>query len=106
MIGCLFGIFAFFLPRVAIILLGIFDTPFITNPFKSLSTPFNGLLLPILGCIFMPYTLLAYCLAISQNGSIGGMWTVLVVVAVLFDFGVIGHGRFAQRRSAARRANG
>ena len=31
------------------------------------------LLLPILGCIFVPYTLLAYCLAIAQNGSVSGV---------------------------------
>lgn len=91
MLGCLLAIFAFFLPRVVILLLALFST-FISRPFQSFSPPFNGLLLPIIGFIFLPYTLLAYCLAISQHGSISGMWTVLLVVAVLFDLGVIGHG--------------
>lgn len=91
MFGCVIAIFAFFLPRVAILLLGLFST-FISKPFQSFSSPFNGLLLPILGFIFLPYTLLAYCLAIAQNGSVSGLWTVLVVVAVLFDLGVIGGG--------------
>jgi hypothetical protein len=91
MLGCIIAIFAFFLPRVAILILGVFTT-FITKPFASWSAPFNGLLLPIIGFIFLPYTLLAYCLAIHQHGSVSGLWTVLVVVAVLFDLGVIGGG--------------
>lgn len=97
MFGCLIAIFAFFLPRVAILLLGLFTT-FITRPFQSLPSPFSGLLLPIVGFIFLPYTLLAYCLAIKQNGSISGLWTVLVIVAVLFDLGVIGGGAKHRRK--------
>jgi hypothetical protein len=102
MIGCLFGIIAFFTPRIAIVLLLLFGD-WIQTCFRTLSSPFSGLLLPILGLIFAPYTLLAYCLAWHQNGgTVGGMWTVLVVVAVLFDLGVIGHGRRSQRRMARK----
>ena len=97
MIGCLFGLIAFFTPRIAIVLLLIFSD-WIQHCFRTLSSPFNGLLIPILGFIFAPYTLLAYCLAIHQRGSIGGMWTVLIVVAALFDLGVIGHGGRARRK--------
>ena len=102
MIGCLFGLLAFFTPRVAIVLLLIFGD-WIQHCFRALSSPFNGLLIPILGLIFAPYTLLAYCLAIHEHGGIGGMWTVLVVVAVLFDLGVIGHGGSARRRMRKNR---
>lgn len=91
MFGCLLAIAAFFVPRVVIVLLWLFSA-FITRPFVTFSAPFNGILLPLLGLIFLPYTLLAYCLTIQQNGSVGGMWVVLMVVAVLFDLGVIGGG--------------
>jgi hypothetical protein len=97
MIGCLIGIIAFFLPRVAILLLGLFST-WIGDPFRALSSPFNGLLLPVLGFIFAPYTLLAYCLAVNQSGGVGGMWLVLVIVAALFDLGVIGGGASQRKR--------
>lgn len=97
MIGCLIGLIAFFTPRIAIVLLLVFGD-WIQTCFRALSSPFNGLLLPILGLIFLPYTLLAYCLAIHQHGSVGGIWTVLVVVAVLFDLGVVGHGGKSRRR--------
>lgn len=97
MLGCLIALIGFFLPRIAILLLGLFST-YITDPFTRFSSPFNGLLLPVLGFIFLPYTLLAYCIAVNQNGSVSGMWTVLVVVGLLLDFGVIGGGRRAQKR--------
>lgn len=96
--GCILGIIAFFLPRVVIVLLLLFSQ-YVTDPFTKLSSPFNGLLLPILGLIFAPYTLLAYCLTIAQNGSVSGMWTVLLIVAVLFDLGVIGGGAKGRRKT-------
>jgi hypothetical protein len=102
MIGCLFGLLAFFLPRVAILIL-LLASDWIAACFRALSSPFNGILIPILGLLFAPYTLLAYCLAWHQNGgSVSGMWTVLVVVAALFDLGVIGHGNKSRRRMRDR----
>ncbi|HMN41653.1 MAG TPA: hypothetical protein PKE29_12465 [Phycisphaerales bacterium] len=98
MLGCLIGLLAFFLPRVAILLLLLFGD-WIIVCFRALTSPLNGLLLPVLGLLFVPYTLLAYCLAWHQNGGmISGMWTVLVVVAVLVDFGVIGQGGRSSRK--------
>lgn len=88
---CLIGLIAFFLPRVAILLLGFFST-YISDPFRTLASPFNGLLLPVLGFLFLPYTLLAYCIAKNQSGGVNGLWIVLMVVAVLFDLGVVGQG--------------
>ncbi len=105
MIGCLIGLIAFFMPRIAIVLLLLFSD-WVQTCFRALSSPFSGLLLPILGLIFLPYTLLAYCLAWHQNGGqIGGMWTVLVVVAVLFDLGVIGGGKRARGKMKKKQGN-
>ena len=102
MIGCLFGLIAFFTPRIAIVLL-LLLSDWIQHCFRTLSSPFNGLLLPILGLFLAPYTLLAYCLAIHQNhGHVSGLWTVLVVIAVLFDLGVIGHGGASRGRLRKR----
>ena len=98
MLGCLIGLIAFFLPRVAIIVLLLFSV-WIVTCFRALTSPLNGLLLPIVGLLFAPYTLLAYCLAWHQNGgTVGGMWIVLVVVAALFDLGVIGQGSKSRRK--------
>jgi hypothetical protein len=97
MLGCLLGLIAFFTPRIAIVLLLLFSN-WIQTCFHALHSPFSGLLLPILGLLFAPYTLLAYCLAIHEHGSVGGGWMVLVIVAILFDLGVIGGGRKARTR--------
>jgi hypothetical protein len=99
MIGCLFGLVAFFTPRLAIVLLWLFKGAWLVECFSTLRSPFNGCFVPVLGFVFAPYTLLAYCIAWHQNaGRIDGMWLVLVILAVLLDLGVIGHGSRSRRR--------
>lgn len=95
MFGCLFAILAFFMPRVAIVLLWLFST-FITRPFEALQWT---LLWPVLGVIFAPYTLLTYCLAFMQNGGkVDGIWLIAVGVAALFDLGLIGQGARSRKK--------
>lgn len=91
MLGCLIGLMAFFLPRVVIAIMAL-TSDYIVKPFSG------ALLVPILGFIFMPYTLLAYCFAKNSHGSIDGWHLVLVVVAVLFDLGVVGGGMKFRRK--------
>ena len=62
MLGCLLGLIAFFTPRIVIVLL-LLTSDWVQSCFRAFSSPFNGLLVPILALIFLPYTLLAYCLA-------------------------------------------
>ena len=40
----------------------------------------------------MPLTTLAYAFAMNSNGSVDGMYLVLVVVTVLLDLGLVGAG--------------
>jgi len=87
---CLVGLIAFFMPRVAIVLLWLFS--------NFIMRPFSGALWPVLGFIFAPYTLLTYCLAIAENGKVDGIWVVLVIIAALLDLGVIGQGARSRRR--------
>lgn len=88
---CLIGLGAFFVPRVVIALLAILT--------DYIQRPFHGLLFPILGFLFLPYTLLAYCLSMNQHGAVDGWYLVAVIVAVLMDLGVVGHGARSRRRS-------
>lgn len=99
MLGCLFAILAFFTPRLAIVLLWLFKASWLESCFAKLTPPFNGCFVPVIGLLFLPYTLLAYCFAWHQNGGkVDGAWIVLVVVAVLMDFGVFGQGSRARRK--------
>jgi hypothetical protein len=49
----------------------------------------------------MPLTTLAYAFAMNHNnGSVHGVYLMLVVVAVLIDLGIIGGGGASRRRRA------
>ena len=60
---------------------------------------YHTILWPFLGFLFMPLTTLAYAFAMnSNNGSVHGIYLVLVVLAVLIDLGIIGGGSASRRR--------
>lgn len=88
---CFVALIAFFFPRVAIILTAIFSD-YIGRAFN------NEWLWPVLGFFFMPYTLLVYAFAKNVHGTVDGLYLVLVIVAALVDFGVIGGGASTSRK--------
>lgn len=75
-------IVGFFFPRLVVVLLYLFTDWW--------SASFSGILLPILGFLFMPVTLLWY--GISEAFTTDSVQTVGLVVAVLLDLGIIGGG--------------
>lgn len=93
LVGCL----ALSAPRFAIVLVVVFSN-YIGRAYE---TP----LWPFLGFLFMPLTTLAYAWAINSHGSVEGVHLVVVVIAILMDFGVIG-GSASQRRRRRRARRG
>jgi hypothetical protein len=87
---CLILAIALLGPRIAIFLLAIFTSFF--------ERGFDGLLLPVLGFIFLPFTTLAYAWAINTRGEVAGFPAVLLVVAVLADLGGFSGGEYERRR--------
>ena len=79
---CFVVLIGFFFPRLVIAGLALF-----TN---YLGQAYHGLVLPLLGFFFLPYTTLAYAWAINSHGSVDGLHLVVVILAVLVDLGVIG----------------
>lgn len=78
--GCLFILFAVITPRVIMALIFLFSHWF--------ANAFQTIVWPVLGFIFMPYTTLAYMLAmIENNHQLTGGWLVLLIVAVVIDMG-------------------
>ena len=66
--------------------------------FKLSRRAFGGdILLPLVGWLFVPWTTLAYAWAINSRGEVAGFQTIVVVVAVLVDLGIVGGA--AKRRS-------
>lgn len=95
---CLLGLLAAFFPRLVIILLAIFS--------DYLGRAFSGdWWWPLLGFFFMPFTTLAYAFGVNHGGGISGFYLVLVILAVLLDFGIIGGGAAAKRKRGTRPAS-
>ncbi len=94
---CLVASIAFFFPRIAIVLLVIFS--------DYIGRAFTTTLWPLLGFLLMPYTTLAYAFAKNYHGGIDGLYLGLVILAALFDLGVLGgggHSATQARKSTVR----
>lgn len=75
--GPLSVILGIFFPRLVLACLWLFTTV----PDRA----FEGVLFPLLGFFFLPYTTLAYAFAMVTNGSVSGFYLALVIVAAVFD---------------------
>ena len=71
---------ALFAPRVVIVVLALFT--------DFLARAYEGLLLPLLGFLFLPLTTLVYAWAQNSAGGVKGtFWLVVMVVAIVIDIG-------------------
>lgn len=96
MMGCILTVVALLAPRVAMLLIWLLTGWF--------GRAFETVIWPLLGFLFMPYTTLAW-MAGALHGGVRGWWTVLVVLAVLFDIGHW-HGGGRSYRAHTRRPPG
>lgn len=92
---CLLLLLAIIGPRFVLLALALFS--------NYLQAAYTGLLIPLLGFLFMPFTTLAYAWAINSTGQVAGIQLVVVVVAVLIDLGVIGGSADRRRWSPSNR---
>jgi hypothetical protein len=79
---CLLAILIVAFPRVAIVLLYLFTT-FFTHVYTSY-------VIPILGFIFLPLTLIAYTYMLHTHTPINTTSLVILFVAVILDLGLVG----------------
>jgi hypothetical protein len=86
---CLLLILFAAFPRVALVLLFFFST--------YLQRAYHGLLLPILGFIFLPLTTLAYAWMINSNLPIAGVNLLILIIAVVIDVGGWSSGEYHRR---------
>jgi hypothetical protein len=88
--ACFLGCLALVAPRLTIVLVVIFS--------DYIGRAYETVLWPFLGFLFMPLTTLAYAWVVNTTGSVAGPYVVLIVVAVLLDFGLVGGGGASARR--------
>jgi len=89
--GCFVGCLALLFPRFLLFVM------FLTGNYIGRAYETN--LWPVLGFFFMPFTTIAYAWAVNTNGTVTGIYLVVVVIAVLMDLGASGKGA----RDGARR---
>ena|SRR6187402_1393869 len=89
---CLVGCLALSVPRFVLFVLWLF-TDYVTRAIQPNIWIF-------LGFLFLPFTTLAYAWAKNANGSVDGIYLVIVIFAVLVDLGVVSFGRPRRRPPA------
>lgn len=78
MCGCFVLLLGAFAPRLALLLMALFN--------NEISRAFDGeVLIPIIGWILLPYTTLVYVLISWWQGGVEGFTWFFVVVAFLLD---------------------
>ncbi len=92
---CLIGCLALTMPRVAIVLVVIFS--------DYIGRAYPTFIWPLLGFLFLPLTTLTWAWAINERGSLGGIHLVVVILAALFDLGLLGTGASSRKPPASRR---
>jgi hypothetical protein len=86
---CLILILFVAFPRIALLL--IF---FLSN---YLQRAYHGLLIPLIGFIFLPLTTLAYAWMINSGLPIAGLNLVILIICVIVDIGGLGGGEYHRR---------
>jgi hypothetical protein len=87
---CILVILILLFPRVALALLWLFST-YLDRAFQG------GILLPLLGFIFLPLTTIVYAWEVNSGMPTAGINLLWLIIAVIIDVGSWGGGSF--RRS-------
>src|ERR1039458_7894533 len=88
-VGCLLVIILLAFPRIALALLFLFS--------NYLERAYHGLILPLLGFVFLPLTTLAYAWMVNTRQPAEGINLLLLVVAIVVDVGGLGGGEYHRR---------
>lgn len=87
---CLLLIILLAFPRIALVLLFLFS--------NYLQRAYHGLLLPLVGFLFLPLTTLAYAWMANTGRPTTGVNLIVLVIAVVIDLGGLGGGAYHRRR--------
>jgi hypothetical protein len=86
---CLLLIVVLAFPRVVLFLMFLLST--------YLQRAYHGLIIPILGFIFMPLTTLVFAWLTNNHMPLEGINVILLIVAVVVDIGGLSGGEYHRR---------
>jgi len=86
---CLLLLLFLVFPRIALLLLFFFS--------NYLQRAYHGLLLPLLGFLFLPLTTLAYAWMANTGQPTTGINLLILIIAVVIDLGGLGGGEYHRR---------
>lgn len=87
--SCLVLILFVAFPRIALLLLFLFT--------HYLERAYHGLILPLVGFLFLPLTTLAYAWMANTGQPTTGVNLLILIIAVVVDLGGLGGGAYHQR---------
>ena len=87
--ACLLLILVLAFPRVILALLFLLS--------NYLERAYHGLLIPVLGFIFLPLTTLTYAWIVNTHRALYGANLLILVIAVVIDAGGLGGGEWHRR---------
>jgi hypothetical protein len=87
---CLLLILFLAFPRIALVLLFLFS--------NYLQHAYHGLILPLVGFLFLPITTLAYAWMANTGRPTTGVNLIILIIAVVIDLGGLGGGAYHRRR--------
>jgi len=86
---CLLLILFLAFPRITLLILFLFT--------HYLERAYHGLLLPLLGFIFLPLTTLAYAWMMNNGQPVAGINLIILIIAAVIDVGGLGGGEYHRR---------
>jgi uncharacterized oligopeptide transporter (OPT) family protein len=93
---CLLLLLTLAFPRVVILLL-FFLSDFLQRAYTIAVGKSNALIAIIIGFIFLPLTTVVYAWIVNSHQSVQGVYLVAIIVSVLIDLGLLGHGASSRR---------
>ena len=87
---CLLVILIVVFPRIVLVLMFLLS--------NYLQHAYHGLILPLVGFIFVPLTTLVYAWMVNTRQPLQGINLLILLVAIVVDLGGLGGGEYHRRR--------